>query len=222
MLKRVALTPEQAQDLKAALEREEDGLIQTENSVNLTTLMGFLSTRYLPVPRIQAHGRVEGDGYENDFMLMRGRDGFVVLEQRAISNDQPNTGPSTVIAFPVLASALPFALESRQRGWPLRIRSLLMDVVEWTLEEGKEFFHGSGSYPGRSYWDVLRDSQSHRLFDPDIEALREVLQGKRAVREAWAGWAQDEAQAVADFVECQSMRQTVEKLVGLAPSKPRP
>ena len=97
-----------------------------------------------------------------------------------------------------------------------------MEVVEWTLEEGKGFFHEPGSFPGRSYWDVLKESRSHRLFDPDIEALREVLQGKRAVHEVWARWGQDEAQAVADFVECQSLRQTVEKLVGLAPSKPRP
>lgn len=217
MLERVSLTTNEAIAFKDALESELNDQVIVEDTTNLTTLMGFLGTRFLSVPRLQAHGQFEGDGWIDDWMLMKGRDGFVVLQQRAESGDEKFKGPRPVAAFIVLRSKLDCAKEDRQEGWPLRVRALMLDIVAWTLENGKTLMDTHHAFPGRPLWEaLLSPAGSPRMLEPDSEKLRSVLSGERTVHDLWPDWALDEKAAEGDFQSALYMMSVSNQILDMA------
>lgn len=217
MIERVALSEDQAALLHDALENESDGRLLTENTVNLTPLVGFLGTRFLPLPPIQAHTRMQGDERDWDVVLVRASDAYVVFHQLRREGGETFDELSTVSSYLVLNSSLPFALEQRQSGWPLRVRSALLDIVDWTLEQSPRV-----SDKAAPLWRALRDPQGDpSILAPDTAKLRQVLSGKARVNALWSSWAQDEASAAADFEQCLGMRALVSSLLS-SPARPRP
>lgn len=222
MLQPVDLTQEQARELCDALEHEEDGRITTEDSVNLATVVGFLGTRFLPLPAIPAHGTVAGPERSWKVMLARTTDAFVVLQQRCLEYGEPVVGPQTVSAFVVLNSTLPFAIEDRKEGWPLRVRAALLDVVDWTMDQGRPGACATDEHLSMPAWRSLLDPQARTfsILEPDIARLRAVLAGQETVSGLWGPWAADEAEATADFKQCMSMRGIVENLIAKSARPP--
>lgn len=215
MLQRLTLDAAQIAELHDALVNEGDGRLLTENSVNLTALVGFLGTRFLPLPPIDAHNRVLGEERDWDVALMQGEAGFVLLQQLRREGEDLHEGAGSVSAYLLLRSQLSFAPESREDDWPLRVRALLLEVVEWTLVQAPQA-------PDSPLWRALRDpAGAPRMLEPDTDKLRQVLAGTTTVQALWSPWAQDEATATAEFEQCLGMRSMIANLVFRAPRSAR-
>lgn len=221
MLTRVPLSPQEAQALCAALAAEDPALLWVENSVNLTTVLGFLGTRFLTLPPIEAHGQVDGEEYDWSVMLMKGSQGFVVLEQIARQGDETYAAGGSVQASLVLRSSLPFALEDGQNGLACRIRQTLLEVGDWTLQAGRARMHSAAKFPGRPLWEAIAgpvgDSTLLRGALPD---LRAVWAGRTTVAERWQDWANDAKAAEAELQESMAWRATLAQMLATGSGAP--
>jgi hypothetical protein len=140
-------------------------------------------------------------------MLVRTTDAYVVLHQLCREGGERFTGPMTVSAHLVLSSKLPFAIENRTTGWPLRVRSALLEIVQWTLDQAP-------TAPDAPLWRALKDpAGSPRMLEPDTAALRQVLAGNASVQQLWSTWAQDTAAATQDYEQCMGTRALVQSWI---------
>ena len=219
MLTRVPLSDEQVDALRTAMDQGDEGL-HLEMSTNVCSgFRDFLATRVLPLPQMDKHFQLEGEERDYDIMLMSGNEGYVILQQmRREGCQQINRDASIEVNF-VLRSDLPFMQEHRQDGWPLRVRRMMLEAVQWKLDHGKALL-GTSQHP---LWLELAGKtvrEGDAFFGQDTATLVRVMQGQTTADEAWKTWASDEDSAKHDLGSCLWMGQVIENL--MPPSKARP
>ena len=155
MLKRLDLNSAQICELQSVLENEGDGRLLTENSVNLSIPIGFLGTRFLPLPAIDFHVRILGEERDWNVMLAQGNSGFVLLQQLRREGEQLFDGLSPVSAYPILHSQLSFATENRKSGWPCRVRSMLLKSFNGPCLMTNRFLAAHSGMPCAIHWPIL-------------------------------------------------------------------
>jgi hypothetical protein len=222
MLTRVELTPEQCDILRDALNNEGDGRLDLEMSVNIVnTVNSFLAVRYLPLPRLDAHLNIPGEERDYDMALFKATDGYVLFQQASRDCENVIARPYTMETNFVIGSTLDFMPEDRTTGWPLRVREIMLEVVQWQLEQSRVL--SVEEKAKFRLWREMENPQSDMdFFDKDLDGVRQVLAGKDTTQNLWKSWARDEVKANRQFASCREMGQMMQNLFERSTAKRGP